>query len=664
MAWIDYFCQFVQMVVNIQNGLNGISIRGFKQMEVKVMAEKYSKPQITDEMKRQYKEHAAIKYHNATKEALEKEQEKLERGAGIFGWIREQFSSLVNMMKIAALSIFLGRQETAKRLSISSRQDELEKLKAEAWKDASKEVIQKRLAELNKNVKEKSEEQTKGTNLFKQEQSDKKTNDKTKFEQQLHALTEDYREGLKEFLEMQTGINKEYIDIFNVQLNQPCTLDGIRRMTEGSHIHVTFHTMMLDGKENSEYAQGVTINHKGNVLQDNPLARQIGKAILYYTREVYQKEKSERIHSGTQLSKKQWEDLIYDFQQKCILNKSEKRATSICQDYYGHRIELYSVGASRESMCRVVVDRIHEFTAPFTVGDLYDRKMDAPELYKFICDRIHQENYDPNQIVQMSHWLHDYTESTIDTGCYAHYSYQQLTNYFQALLDRDRVDSNCRERTVDFHGQKLEVKWDEKHEISSITLNGREIEITPDIKMDQSFHLQIAQRVAEGMVEKLEEQHRYRGKGHAGVLQQNDFNFDSMRLKDDATKMTMSEQFVEQCNKKLNEIILGNCDEKNIWCLGEDGDSHKIFVHSKLEGEKRSIDMIFVDGAVVYQMKDGKLPTEEITKLITEEFMKRGIFEEREDLHYPDPYVQDRQELPELPLGSFGEEREEYSAHE
>ena len=99
------------------------------------MAEKYSKPQITDEMKRQYKEHAAIKYHNATKEALEKEQEKLERGAGIFGWIREQFSSLVNMMKIAALSIFLGRQETAKRLSISSRQDELEKLKAEAWKE-------------------------------------------------------------------------------------------------------------------------------------------------------------------------------------------------------------------------------------------------------------------------------------------------------------------------------------------------------------------------------------------------------------------------------------------------------------------------------------------------------------------------------------------------
>lgn len=615
------------------------------------MAERYNKPQITDEMKRQYRENAEIKYRNRTKEALEKEQERLERGTGLFGWIRDRFGSLVNMIKIAALAIFIGRQETAKRLSICSRQDELEKLKAEAWKDAAKEVIQRRLEELNKSVNEKNEEQT---NL----------DDKTKFEQQLYALTEDYREGLKEFLEMQTGIDKAYIDISNIQLNQSYILDGMQHMTEGPHIHVTFHAAMLDGKEDSEYAQGVTINNKGNVLQDNPLARQIGKVILYYTGEIYQKENSDKILSGTQLSKKQWEDLVYDFQQKCILNKSEKKETSICQDYYGHRIELYSVGASRESKCRAVVDRTHEFTAPFTVGDLYDRRMDAPELYQSICDRIRQENDDQDQMVQISHWLHDYTESAIDTGCYAHYSQQELTNYFQMLLDKDRADSSRRERIVDFHGQKLEVKWNEEHEISSVVLDGRAVEIVSDIKMNQPFHLQIAQRIAECMVEKLEEQHRYGGQRYTEVLGQNDFIFDPMRLRNDATKMSISEQFAEQCNEKLNEIIVGNSDKKDIWYLGDDGNSHKISVHSKLEGENRDIDIISVDGSVVYQMKDGKLPTEEITKFITEEFMKREIIEEPKDLQFPDPYVQDRQELPELPLGGLGEEREDYLDYE
>lgn len=54
---------------------------------------------------------------------------QLIRGKTLWEWFKERVGSFVNMVKIAALSVFLGRQETAYRIKFGNREAEFEKLK-------------------------------------------------------------------------------------------------------------------------------------------------------------------------------------------------------------------------------------------------------------------------------------------------------------------------------------------------------------------------------------------------------------------------------------------------------------------------------------------------------------------------------------------------------
>ena len=107
-----------------------------------IMAYRYEneadlREQIMDDFKDE------IKSKNSSE--LKKELEKLNRRPGILSWFRDRVNSILNLMKIAVLSVAIGRVETAKRMDAGTRQKKKEDYEKKIINSVKKEMIQNEL---------------------------------------------------------------------------------------------------------------------------------------------------------------------------------------------------------------------------------------------------------------------------------------------------------------------------------------------------------------------------------------------------------------------------------------------------------------------------------------------------------------------------------------
>lgn len=118
----------------------------------------YKAPEVTSEMKMRYHVDAERRYRTMSEDKLQKEYKQLILKKTPWEWFKERVASFVNMVKIAALSIFIGRQETARRIQFGNREEEFEKLKNEVQRDAKITVLEEKLETLQRMKEDKSKE--------------------------------------------------------------------------------------------------------------------------------------------------------------------------------------------------------------------------------------------------------------------------------------------------------------------------------------------------------------------------------------------------------------------------------------------------------------------------------------------------------------------------
>lgn len=259
----------------------------------------YKTPEVTSEMKIKYYTEAERRYRTMPEDKLQKEYNRLIRGETPWEWFKERVGSVFNMVKIAALSLFLGRQETARRIQFGNREAEFDELKKEAQKEAKIITLGEKLESLQKRQKDKSKE---SSDIEKKEQEPENNKEQANvqddvikelkaekeaeaflperenakyvsmFAEQIENATDKYKAGLRKYLQKQTGINGAYINIENVTNKNK------------SFLRISFDSITFP--EYSELSKGITIDRSGNCLEQTKTASEITKAVLYYTAEA------------------------------------------------------------------------------------------------------------------------------------------------------------------------------------------------------------------------------------------------------------------------------------------------------------------------------------------------------------------------------------------
>ena len=97
----------------------------------------------------QARKEAELFVKGKSKEEIEKELKRMDKGPGFLGWVRDRINGFLNFVKIAALSVFLGRRETSRRMDAGTLEAEQKARENAAAKLARQEVLKEKLKELD-----------------------------------------------------------------------------------------------------------------------------------------------------------------------------------------------------------------------------------------------------------------------------------------------------------------------------------------------------------------------------------------------------------------------------------------------------------------------------------------------------------------------------------
>lgn len=120
---------------------------------------------VSDADREKMRKDAEYEYRNVTgKEDVEKALNKIEHpnsGIEALKWLLDQIGKLINFAKVITMSVFLGRQETNKRINVGNLEAEKEKQMNQAKKEAKIEVLQEKIQALDPEKAKKKEEEEK-----------------------------------------------------------------------------------------------------------------------------------------------------------------------------------------------------------------------------------------------------------------------------------------------------------------------------------------------------------------------------------------------------------------------------------------------------------------------------------------------------------------------
>lgn len=268
---------------------------------------------VSDKDRESYRKEAEAEYRNFNLDQLEKALDKSTNPGwatrGIKG-VWEFLKGVANFIKVITLSVFLGRQETAKRINQGNLESEKQKQQNEAKKEIREEVLKEKIEQLNKG------EQIKDVQTKSKEETQKI------YKEQVNNLTDLYKEGLEKHLQEKLG---EMSPFGNIKVETEKDKDGKSYISiefynaatkNGDQISAVFNSSVyLDENFNASPREQVTggINVKNLTAEE---IEQLKNAIEEYTQDIYdptKEPKKEEIkddpEQGTEDKKKDEKDV-------------------------------------------------------------------------------------------------------------------------------------------------------------------------------------------------------------------------------------------------------------------------------------------------------------------------------------------------------------------
>ncbi len=273
--------------------------------------------EVSDLQKAQFRQEAMRMY------AQLDTQEKIDRALNplinpspisrLWTWTRARIGSFVNMLKVATMSLFLGRAATDKRLNEGNRNAEKQEKIAEARKEAKIQVLNEKKAALEKESvipekdgapttnqqpsqeteKEPSAEQESQKQGFSQKQPQNEIQlmkpNETILSLQIAKMTEQYQRGFLELLQRESGLEAESIQVTNsiTKNGKPC-IQVTMELNPGimSQIRIDEHGRYLG-------------NTKEMTAEEKRICGDIRKLLLYYTAREYAPSKDKELYDRT-----------------------------------------------------------------------------------------------------------------------------------------------------------------------------------------------------------------------------------------------------------------------------------------------------------------------------------------------------------------------------
>lgn len=469
------------------------------------MAEREASGSImTEKLLNLYREEAGQETEGKSIEELENELKRSGQGKGFFKWLGEKIGALLNLAKVAVMSVFLGRRETAKRMEAGEREARQESLKKEAQTAIKKEVLKERIleekmkgkAEQESGLQKSDHEQEKefSETVLPSDKTDHTVTAKTIFAQQLEQMSEKYQTGLKAFLSMQTGIDEKYIVAQNsdnqIKLSFPCA------------------------DRQSEYYKGMTINVQGCCTEDSKTARALAAMVLYYTANVYRDSKNQTQFPGTIPSKNMIRDQYNHFLSLADKNPDIRHEVKL----FGHTLSfwknergiLVQLDGKRVHIDQEqeTVERIQKQFRNAILGHMSTRNYSIPlesegQYLRFQEKGVIKGDY--ARISELSSFLHDVTRSDIRECYYSKYTFFDLQAYFQKALENVTKDDGGSSRGINFHGHHIHLELNGAKEITGVIIDHEVVYGTVDGRgTDESAGTLTNDKIAEIMALTLE----------------------------------------------------------------------------------------------------------------------------------------------------------------
>ena len=367
----------------------------------------------------QARKEAELFVKGKSKEDIEKELKRMEKGPGFLGWVRDRINGFLNFVKIAALSVLLGRRETSRRMDAGTLEAEQKAREDAAAKLARQEVLREKLKELDPSKKtEKQEEASKDKeqNPNEQNKSDAKKNgqDQETGEEEEHSENrqqgseeredteqkakqdqeenKDAENGPKqdnpsqEHQETSDKSDKKQPEAEKQPKNETILAQQCREMTDGYREGLTayienvtgikrdyFTVGNADGKiridfgklndnikgKDNPYRYGVTLDKYGCIQEHkkSDISKMLGTVILYYTAEIYKDSRNKNRFQGTVPSKDMLPAVIKKLQDKIEENqRNGGPAKNFSQPLYGHVLTVGMTGRGENRQMFVSID--------------------------------------------------------------------------------------------------------------------------------------------------------------------------------------------------------------------------------------------------------------------------------------------------------------------
>lgn len=265
--------------------------------------------EVNDVQKEQFRQEALRLYAKLdTQEKIEKALQPLVNPSPMsrfWLWTKTHVGSLINMLKVATMSIFLGRAATDKRLSEGNRNAEKQEAITEARKEAKIKVLYEKKNFLEKEkyetgkaqeeqIIEKEQDVTKDQEPKEQTQEQQNEvqlmrSNETILSLQINQMTEQYKNGLSELLQRESGLSADNIHITNVQIQKG---KSCIQITMEMAPNVTVQTRI---DEHGRYIG----NTKKMSSEEKRVCGDIRKLLLYYTAKEYAPSKDKDIYNRT-----------------------------------------------------------------------------------------------------------------------------------------------------------------------------------------------------------------------------------------------------------------------------------------------------------------------------------------------------------------------------
>lgn len=381
------------------------------------------KQYVTDADRATYRKEAEMEYRNIQSASeAEKALNKITNpniGARGLRWFLEKLGELVNLAKVVVLSVFLGRQETSKRISAGNMEVEKQKQKDEAKKEIKTEVLKEKITQLSKEDKDQSKDAEKDAEKAETVEAPKKNAEpdlrkdesieKTQFAMQVEHVSEVYKHGLTEFLETQTGLEHGKIAIGNFKdAEEKNWIQAQLTMSTGKILNV-----LID-----ERGQWKLPDETKADKSVQALAGEIRKAVTYYTGIVY--------------------DQIKDPEYNQVTRDVQKEDGSIVKEpLIGENFNRIPTGVSIppkqvEKILNTMFEKggIHK-NRDFSIPLIYERIGDVVNVKRYPSDQ-HPLSVTKDNIAEMSERISRQAQKMIDN---IHSSFQVSENRLQPFME-------------------------------------------------------------------------------------------------------------------------------------------------------------------------------------------------------------------------------------